>query len=87
MIALNEKELKTLSNAWGRDSTSYYQQFQITDDDVGVSRQNYLKEGTNSYTFTKKDVGRKISVITGKPYKPYWNSPELVYTSWSFYRD
>lgn len=75
MKSVKEKELRFTANAWGLCEHVYYETFEVEAEDVGKTRSHYLGYCHKDYTFTTKDVGRNISVIT---------YPSTIHTSWSF---
>lgn len=68
MKALNEKYTHTAPDAWGQDSTTQRQHFEIEASDVGVERADFGGMGHSRHRFVKGDVGRKIEVITSPGY-------------------
>ena len=64
MKAIGEKYQVTAANGLGHDSTATHQKFEITEADVGHTRDNYLGYRHKYYKFTRADIGREIIVMT-----------------------
>lgn len=69
MKKLNEPRKVTLPDAWGRDSTTMRQNFEVEPEDAGRTKPNFLGYRYRDYTFTRNDVGRSIEVITAIDYE------------------
>lgn len=68
--------LKTVAvNGWGATSEVTRQRFEVTSEDIGKVRGNYLGFNHRHYAFVSADLGRVIEVLT---------YPGEAYTSWSF---
>lgn len=76
MKAITEKQGRTAADAWGRDQYVYYQDFEIEEVDVGLTRHHYQGMNYASVQFRRSHVGQIITVMTdGKGW-----------TCWSFKR-
>ena len=64
MRQLTEKTPQRRGNARGGCDDIYVQEFEITADDIGHTKQHYLGHNHKSYTFTHRDVGKVIEVMS-----------------------
>lgn len=74
MKELGQRKYVVANNAWGRETRVWHQPFEVTQEDVGRTREHYLGYLHTTYTFTEKDVGRVIVVMTD----------DKGWTCWSF---
>jgi hypothetical protein len=64
MKPLTEKVWRVASNAWGRPSGAFHQDFEIEASDVGYNKPHMGGFNHNWHVFTQADVGRKINQMT-----------------------
>lgn len=72
MKQLTEKDCRYVSNALGHDTWCCYQRFEVEESDVGVVRPHYGGHNYKTLTFTKRDVGKTIEVMTDRSAWTCW---------------
>lgn len=80
MKAISEKKRVVAANAWGRDSVTYQQTFEVEESDVGRPMGDFGGHGYRSHQFSRADVGRHLIMYT----HPQVQSDRRSYRFWSF---